>query len=79
MVILATSSNQVKSVTYSKTRGNGFFRSYSRSDPGLFRSYSLSVRSFRPGSFQPDLRDRSFRPNFGGSFWPTLFYIVFFR
>ena len=43
--------------------GNGSFRSYSRSDPGSFRSYSLSVRSFRPF--------------FGGSFRPTLFYIVF--
>ena len=53
--------------------GNGSFRSYFRSDPGSFRSYSLSVRSFRPGSFQPG----SFRPNFGGSFRPTLFYIVF--
>ena len=48
--------------------GNGSFRSYSRSDPGSFRSNSLSVRSFRPGSFRPDLR--------GGSFRPTLFYIV---
>ena len=52
--------------------GNGSFRSYSRSDPGSFRSYSLSVRSFRP-----DLRGGSVRPNFGGSFRPTLFYIVF--
>ena len=52
--------------------GNGSFRSYSRSDPGSFRSYSLSVRSFRS-----DLRGGSFRPNIGGSFWPTLFYIVF--
>ena len=57
--------------------GNGSFRSYSRSDPGSFRSYSLSVRSFRPGSFRPDLRGGSFRPNFGGSFRPSLFYIVF--
>ena len=57
--------------------GNGSFRSYSRSDPGSFRSYSLSVRSFRPGSFRPDFRGGSFRPNFGGSFRPTLFYIVF--
>ena len=55
----------------------GSFRSYSRSDPGSFRSYSLSVRSFRPGSFRPDFRGGSFRPNFGGSFRPTLFYIVF--
>ena len=57
--------------------GNGSFRSYSRSDPGSFRSYSLSVRSFRPGSLRPDFRSGSFRPNFGGSFRPTLFYIVF--
>ena len=57
--------------------GNGSFRSYSRSDPGSFRSYSLSVRSFRPGSFRPDLRGGSVRPNFGGSFRPTLHYIVF--
>ena len=57
--------------------GNGSFRSYSRSDPGSFRSYSLSVRSFRPGSFRPDFRGGSFRPSFGGSFRPTLFYIVF--
>ena len=54
------------------SRGNGSFRSYSRSDPGSFRSYSLSVRSFRP-----DFRGGSFRPNFGGSFRPTLFYIGF--
>ena len=59
------------------TRDNGSFRSYSRSDPGSFRSYSLSVRSFRPGSFRSDFRGGSFRPNFGGSFRPTLFYIVF--
>ena len=58
-------------------RGNGSFRSYSHSDPGSFRSYSLSVRSFRPWSFRPDFRGGSFRPNFGGSFRPTLFYIVF--
>ena len=57
--------------------GNGSFRYYSRSDPGSFRSYSLSVRSFRPGSFRPDFWDESFRPNFGGSFRPTLFFIVF--
>ena len=57
--------------------GNGSFRSYSRSDPGSFRSYSLLVRSFRPGSFRPDFRGGLFRLNFGGSFRPTLFYIVF--
>ena len=57
--------------------GNGSFRSYSRSDPGSFRSYSLSVRSFRPGSFRSDFWGESFRPNFGGSFRPTLFFIVF--
>ena len=53
--------------------GNGSFRSYTRSDPGSFQSYSLSVRSFRPGSFWPDFRGGSFRPNFGGSFRPTYF------
>ena len=53
--------------------GNGSFRSYFRSDPGSFRSYSFSVRSFRPGSFRPDFRGESFRPNWGGSFRPTLF------
>ena len=52
--------------------GNGSFRSYSRSEPGSFRSYSLSVRSFRP-----DFRGGSFRPNFGGSFQPTLFFTRF--
>ena len=57
--------------------GNGSFRSYSRSDPGSFRSYSLSVRSFRPGLFRPDFWGESFRPNFGGSFRPTLFFVVF--
>ena len=56
--------------------GNGSFRSFSRSDPGSFRSYSLSVRSFRPGSFRPDFRGGSFRSSFGGSFRPTLFYIL---
>ena len=40
----------------------------------LGRSYSLSVRSFRPGSFRPDFRGRSFRPNFGGLFRSTLFF-----
>ena len=57
--------------------GNGSFRSYSRSDPGSFRSYSLSVRSFRPGSFRSHFWGESFRPNFGGSFRPTLFFIIF--
>ena len=57
--------------------GNGSFRSYSRLDPGSFLSYSLSVRSFRPGSFWPDFRGRSFRPNFGGPFQSTLFYTDF--
>ena len=32
-------------------KGNGSFRFYSHSDLWSFRSYSLSVRSFRPGSF----------------------------
>ena len=68
--------------------GNGSFRSYSRSDPSSFwfyshsdprsfRSYSLLVRSFRPGLFRSDFRGGSFRPNFGGSFRPTLIYIDF--
>ena len=47
--------------------GNGSFRSCSRSDPGSFRSYSLSVRSFWPGSFRLDFRGGSFLPNFGNS------------
>ena len=55
-----------------KTKGNGSFWPYSRSDPGSFRSNSLSVRLFRP-----DFRGGSFLPNFGRSFWPTLFNIVF--
>ena len=38
---------------------------------GSFRSYSRSVRSFRPGSFRPDFRGESFRPNWGGSFRPN--------
>ena len=58
--------------------GKGSYQSYSRSDPGSFRSYFLSVRSFRPGSFRPNFRGWSFRSNFGGSFRPTLFYIDFF-
>ena len=41
---------------------------------GSFRSYFLSIRSFRPGSFRSDFRGVSFRPSFGGSFRPTLFY-----
>ena len=53
--------------------GNGSFRCYSLSDPGSFRSYSLSVRSFKP-----NFRGGSFRPNFGGLFLPTLFYIDFY-
>ena len=61
---------------------NGSFRSYSRSDPGSFRSYSHLIRSFRPGSFRSDFRGGSFRPSFGGSFRPTLifvdFWVVFF-
>ena len=56
-------------------------------ESGSFRSYSRSVRSFRPdfrgesfrpswdGSFRPDCKDGSFRPDFrGGSFRPNLFY-----
>ena len=63
-----------RSNSFSCIHGNGSFRSYSRSDLGSFRPYSLSVRSFRP-----DFRGGSFRPSFGGSFRPTLFYTVFFR
>ena len=47
--------------------GYRLFRSYSLSDPGSFRSCSLLV-----WSLWPDCRDGSFRPNFGGSFQPTL-------
>ena len=68
---------QVPSFKMYKIPGNGSFRSYSHSDLGSFRSYFLSVRSFRPGSFQPDFRGGSFRPNFGGSFRPTLFHMDF--
>ena len=47
-----------------------------------FWSYSLSVRSFWPGSFWPDFRGGSFWPNVGRSFRPTyillsLFYMDF--
>ena len=54
----------------------GRFGPISIRTPGFFRSYSLSVRSFRPGSFRLDFRVGSFRPDFGGSFRPTLHYIV---
>ena len=40
-------------------------------ESGSFRSYSRSVRSFRPGSFRPDFWGESFRPNWGGSFRPN--------
>ena len=40
-------------------------------ESGSFRSYSRSVRSFRPGSFRSDFRGESFRPNWGGSFRPN--------
>ena len=40
------------------------------SESGSFRSYSRSVRSFRPGSFRPDFWGESFRPSWGGSFRP---------
>ena len=40
-------------------------------ESGSFRSYSRSVRSFRPGSFWPDFLDESFRPSWGGSFRPN--------
>ena len=55
--------------------GNRLFQSYSRLDPRLFRSNSLLVRLFRPGSFRPNFRGGLFRPNFGGSFQTTLLYI----
>ena len=42
----------------------------SQHESGSFRSYSRSVRSFRPGSFRPDFRGESFRPSWGGSFRP---------
>ena len=37
-------------------------------ESGSFRSYSRSVRSFRPGSFRPDLWDESFQPSWDRSF-----------
>ena len=40
-------------------------------ESGSFRSYSHSVRSFRPGSFRPDFLGESFRPSWGGSFRPN--------
>ena len=39
-------------------------------ESGSFRSYSRSVRSFRPGSFRSHFWDESFRPSWGGSFRP---------
>ena len=39
-------------------------------ESGSFRSYSRSVRSFRPGSFRLDFWGESFRPSMGGSFRP---------
>ena len=39
-------------------------------ESGSFRSYSRSVRSFRPGSFRSDFWGESFRPSWGGSFRP---------
>ena len=59
-------------ISSDKSKPKRFSDPDSRSDPGSFRSYSLSVRSFRP-----DFRGGSFRPSFGGSFRPTLFYIDF--
>ena len=41
-----------------------------RRESGSFRSYSRSVRSFRPGSFRHDFWGESFRPSWGGSFRP---------
>ena len=43
---------------------------YDHGESGSFRSFSRSVRSFRPGSFRPDFWDESFRPSWGGSFRP---------
>ena len=40
-------------------------------ESGSFRSYSRSVRTFRPGSFRPDFGGESFRPSVGGSFRPS--------
>ena len=37
---------------------------------GSFQSYSHSVRSFQPGLFRSDFLGESFRPSWGGSFWP---------
>ena len=41
-----------------------------QSESGSFRSYSRSVRSFRPGSFRPDFWGESFPPSWAGSFRP---------
>ena len=49
--------------------GNGSFRSYSRSDPGSVRSYSLR-------SFRPNFRGASFRPNFR---WVVTAYFCYIR
>ena len=57
--------------------GNGSFWSYSCSDPGLFRSCSLLVRSslpdFRGGSFWPILGVGRFGPILVGCFGPLYF------
>ena len=45
--------------------------SYWQKESGSFRSYSCSIRWFRPGSFRPDFQGESFRPNWGGSFRPN--------
>ena len=60
----------------STVNGNRSFRSYFHSDSGSFRSYSLLVRSFWPGSFRSYFRGGSCRPNFGGSFRPILFHTI---
>ena len=44
---------------------------YWQKESGSFRSYSCWVRSFRPGSFRPDFRGKSFRPNLDWSFRPN--------
>ena len=56
--------------------GNGSYQSYSRSDPGSFRSCSLSVGSFRPGSFGPISGVGRFIPILVGRFGPLHCFTV---
>ena len=51
--------------------GPDFLTQFTLDESGSFRSYSRSVRSFRPVSFRPDFRDKSFRLSWGGSFRPN--------